>query len=387
MFKKNLSLLVLSVFIPVYAVHSQQLPGVEIAYSNPETDVYLGSPSIEILEDGTYVASFDYFGYGSRFNETTIYRSLDRGESWDSLTTLQGQFWSNLFELKGALYLMGTSGRYGNLVIRKSFDSGETWTEPTNSKNGLLRDDEEYHTAPMPIVIHNGRIFRSMEDRNPPEEWGVNFRAFVISAPVDSDLLKASSWSVSNRLRYNQDWIGRAWLEGNIVKTPEGNLVNILRTHVLPDGGTAAIVEVSKYGGEVSFDPNTGFIDFPGGDKKFTIRFDAVTQRYWSLSNYVAPEFRGLDVPPERIRNTLTLVSSTDLREWEVNHIVLQHENVDKVGFQYVDWQFDGNDIVAVTRAAFPDENGIHADNQHNSNYIMFNRIKDFRNYIDTTID
>ena len=136
-------------------------------------------------------------------------------------------------------------------------------------------------------------------------------------------------------------------------------------------------MDVSTYGETVSFDPDTGFIDLPGGMKKFTIRYDGVTNKYWALSNYVPDEFAGGN--PERTRNTLALISSNDLREWEVNRIVLQHPNVEKVGFQYADWQFDGDDIISLIRTAYPNEQGVHADNQHNANYIMFKRVSDFR--------
>lgn len=44
----------------------QEVPGVVVNHSHPDTKTYLGSPSIAILkDDGTYVASHDYFGPGS----------------------------------------------------------------------------------------------------------------------------------------------------------------------------------------------------------------------------------------------------------------------------------------------------------------------------------
>jgi len=364
-------------FANTMLVQGQTLPGVELAYSEPSTETYLGAPSIVKIDDGTYVASHQFFGPGSCKCRTSIYQSKDRGQTWNRLTIIRGQFWSNMFVWKSDLYIMGVSEQYGDLIIRKSTDGGRSWTEPTNSTSGLLRDDVEYHTAPVPVVVHNGRIWRAVEDRFPPEKWGVNFRAFVISAPVDSDLLNAASWTTSNRIRYNQDWPGNAWLEGNVVVNPDGKLVNILRNNYQPVGGRAAILDVSTYGETVSFDPDTGFIDLPGGMKKFTIRYDGVTNKYWALSNYVPDEFAGGN--PERTRNTLALISSNDLREWEVNRIVLQHPNVEKVGFQYADWQFDGDDIISLIRTAYPNEQGVHADNQHNANYIMFKRVSDFR--------
>ena len=376
----GLLLMLALVCTPHFLKAQHKVPGVVIQHSPTETEIYLGAPSIVIMEDGSYIASHQHFGPGSNSRQsgrTAIYRSTDRGRTWEKLTELRDAHWSKLFVFRGNLYLMGTNRVYGDLVIRKSSDQGETWTEPTDRENGLLRTDHQYHTAPVPLVIHNGRIFRAIEDRYPPEKWGVNFRAMVISAPLDADLLNAASWTISNRLRYNQDWAGSAWLEGNMVVTPDGELVNILRNHYLPEGGRACVTQVSPYGERISFDEENGFIDFPGGCKKFTIRYDAVSGRYYALSNYIPPKFKGHN--SERTRNTLALVSSEDLRNWKVNKIILQHPNVEHVGFQYADWQFDGDDLVAVIRTAYPEPDGTHANNCHDANYFIFYRVEDFR--------
>ncbi len=49
-----------------------------------------------------------------------------------------------------------------------------------------------------------------------------------------------------------------------------------------------------------------------------------------------------------------------------------------KYGFQYVDWQFDGNDIIAAVRTGFVDDAG-GPHNFHDANYLLFRRIADFR--------
>ena len=184
-----------------------------------------------------------------------------------------------------------------------------------------------------------------------PGGWGSHFRAFMMSAPVDSDLLKAESWVSSNHIGRDPQWLGgqfRGWLEGNAVVTPAGRVVDMLRVDYRAGSEKAAIIEISGDGKEAKFDPETGFIDFPGGAKKFTIRFDPVTKMYWTLSNPVLPQHQ--DPDPGRVRNAMALMRSADLRQWEIRSIILYHPDVSKHGFQYVDWLFEGDDLIVASR-------------------------------------
>jgi len=81
---------------------------------------------------------------------------------------------------------------------------------------------------------------------------------------------------------------------------------------------------------------------------------------------------------PERTRNAVTLMSSPDLRQWSIRSVVLYHPDVDLHGFQYLDWQFETNDLIAISRTAFDDESG-GAHNQHDANDITFHRVTNFR--------
>jgi hypothetical protein len=347
---------------------SGPVPGVVIDSSPDPQRVYIGCPGIAVLPDGLYVASHSFFGPGTTYDRMAVFRSADRGKTWKKLTDIEGQWWSSLFLHDGALYLMGTSRRYGNAVIRRSTDGGETWTTPKDADSGLLWDDGRYHCAPVPVAVHNGRIWRAMEDARGGGGWGPHFRAFVMSAPADANLLNAKNWTSSNRLRFDPKWFKArraGWLEGNIVVTPEGKLVNFLRFND-DRGDRAAIVRISDDGKTVSFDPERDFIDFPGGRAKFTIRFDPATQRYWSLVNK--------QTNPPAYRNTLALTSSADLRQWKVESILLRHPDSKHHAFQYVDWLFEGKDIIAVSRTAW---DGSH--NAHDANHFTFHRIRNFR--------
>ena len=345
------------------------VPGVVIDHSPAGTGTYLGSPSIAVLADGSYIVSHDFYGPATKEDQTVIFRSEDIGKTWEKLTDFYGQYWSTIFLHKRALYIIGTSIHNGHIVIRRSKDGGRTWTTPKDRNTGLLADEGQFHCAPVPVVVHNRRIWRAMEDRYPLTGPASNLRSFVMSAPVDADLLKADSWTMSNRLEFDQAWPGRAWLEGNIVVTPRNRLVNILRVEYQEEE-KAAVVHVSEDGKTVRFDPQKDFIDFYGGTNKFTIRFDPRTKRYFSLVNK--------QKNPEAYRNVLTLVSSADLRNWKIESVTLRHHDSVKHAFQYIDWLFKDEDIIAVSRTSYDDGLG-GAFRAHDANYITFHRIHDFR--------
>ena len=360
----------------------EQVPGVVINYLPSSSQVYIGSPGIGILANGNYLAKHDEFGPRSTEHGnavTQVFRSTDRGRTWSHAATVTGMYWASLFVHRDNAYLIGTSRYHGDVVISRSSDGGTTWTVPTDESSGVLLDGAKYHCAPVPIVVHGGRIWRAMEDAMGPGGWGTGFRTFMMSAPAHSDLLRAENWTSSNRLGQDPQWLDgkfRGWLEGNAVVAPGGRIVNVLRVEYRPEGGKAAVVEISKDGKEASFDPRTGFIDFPGGAKKFTIRHDSVSGRYWTLSNPILPKHE--DPDPGRVRNALALMRSPDLRQWEIRCIVLYHPDVDKHGFQYVDWLFEGDDIIAASRTACG-EGDEAAHRQHDANYLTFHRFRDFR--------
>ena len=360
------------------------LPGVVVNHSPASKGKYLGSPSICILPNGRYVVSHDYFGPKTKEFETAItdiFVSDDRGATWQKSASLRGQFWSSLFYHNEAIYILGTCRHHGNIVIRKSTDGGQTWSNPYDAKNGLLVEGE-YHTAPTPVLVHNGRIYKAFEyATHKVRKWGRRYSAMVLSAPANADLLDAKSWRCSNIIYSDPAWLEgefRGWLEGNIVYDhKQKQLLNILRVGTIKGVGEerCAHVKVSPNGKQISFDVESGFHNLPGGAKKFTIRYDERTGKYWALVNNTDPA--KLVIKNDKTRNTLSLCSSEDLLTWKVERTIIDHPDVMYHGVQYVDWLFEGNDIVAVIRTAWEDEEG-QAHNQHDSNYILFRRVENF---------
>ncbi|MCU0247685.1 MAG: hypothetical protein MUC42_14015 [Bryobacter sp.] len=348
-------------------------PGVVVHYQPASTGMYVGSPGIAVLPDGSYIAKMDLFGPKSTEKTravTKVFRSRDRGATWSPVKDIDGMYWASVFVHRKALYLMGPEKQYGNLMLMRSTDGGATW-------QSVLLAEGKFHCAPVPVVVHRGRIWRAVEDGAGPGGWGSHFRAYVISAPEKSDLMNAKNWSLSNPIGRDPQWLNGdflGWLEGNVVVDPTGNVVNVLRVDT-PKVEKAAIIRAQ--GTQITFDPTTGFIDMPGGAKKFTIRWDKKSKLYWSLVNVVKPEFVG--PKPASVRNTLALATSPDLRSWTVRKVILEHPEVKRHAFQYVDWLFEKDDLIVASRTAFDDAEG-GAHNAHDANYLTFHRIAGFRN-------
>ncbi len=338
-------------------------PGVVIDHEPAASRQYIGSPSIVRCRDGAYVASHDFFGPGStqdRSAVSRIFRSTDRGRTWRKTAEVSDQFWSNLFEHRGALYLLGTTYEYGRVVIRQSKDCGKSW-----SAASYLSEDTGYHTAPVPVARHAGRLWRGME-WHPEGRWG-NFEALMISIAEEADLMDERQWTFHPREKFPKATapVGDHWLEGNVIVAPDGKLINVLR---VANHESAALLREGQ----------TEIVPFPGGAKKFTIRWDAKTKRYWTLSNPALAKYPQSAENPASVRNTLVLMSSKDLRSWTVHATILEHPDPVHHAFQYVDWQFEGKDLIVASRTAFDDETG-GAHRAHDANYLTFHRVKKFR--------
>ncbi len=348
------------------ALDDAQVPGVVITHSPASSGRFIGSPSIAILPNGDYLASHDFFGpkAGHTTSATSvIFSSSDRGKRWQKIAEIGPLFWGKLFVWRDAVYILGTRHEYGDVLLRRSVDEGRSWTEPSDATTGLLRQGR-YHCAPCPTLFHKGQIWRSMELFT-GGDWG-NFDALVMAASADSDLLKAENWHFSAPLPKQA---GFSWLEGCMALTTDGQIVDVLRTNGQGDD-RAAIVHVADEGKTLSFNPDQDLIDMPGGGSKFTIRYDSATARYWSIVSQ--------QTNPSAYRNHLVLTSSATLRDWQVESPLLFHPDREKHAWQYIDWQFEGDDIIFISRTAYDDGLG-GAHRAHDANYLTFHRIPNFR--------
>ncbi|GAA3407686.1 hypothetical protein ACFFNY_11090 [Paenibacillus hodogayensis] len=361
------------------------VPGTVINYIHPEDYTYgfsgrsVASPSIVRLPDGSLLASHDIFWGNEGQNTSMLFRSRDDGATWSFVQFLYPCFWGKLFLHRGRLYMLATSTEYGALLIGRSDDGGETWSAPTEIIAAGSQKAGGPHKAPMPVIEHNGRLWTGIDYGS----WTLGSHASgLVSVPADADLLDSSQWTVMPFLPYDLEWPGTVGgtnraglLEGNAVVTPDGKLVNLLRYQTNggnPDHGRAIMLQADPDRPE---QPLTFYkvIPFYGNLSKFTVYYDLDSACYWSLVSRVKPDKTGQ-------RNILALVRSADLEHWEIVQDVLNYEDngwpedFKKVGFQYIDWISDGDDILFASRTAI---NGAY--NFHNANYLTYHKIANFR--------
>ena len=151
--------------------------------------------------------------------------------------------------------------------------------------------------------------------------------------------------------------------------SPEGQLLNIMR---FGKYHTALVYEVNTadHDAPLSF---SRLMPFPANYSKFMIKHDHQSNSYYTVATRVySPEKTG-------VRNLLSLMRSRDLKHWEVVTDLMDFRDQDDehIGFQYVDFEIEGDDIIFLCRTAM---NGAH--NFHDSNYSTFHRIKHFRNIV-----
>lgn len=353
--------------------------GTVVNYLHPDDEVYafsgryLCSPSLLRLSDGALLASMDVYATRMPQNLTLIFRSDDDGATWHYVSELMPCFWGKMFLHKGDLYMLAVTTEYGDLVIGKSTDGGKTFSAPVTLLRGSGGKEGAVgiHKNPQNILRYGGRIYETLEWgswRN-PEYYHA---AMVMSCDENDDLLCAENWHFTPPVKHDLSWDGAAPdggkgnIEGTLCIAPDGKLYNYMRYQTAEKKILAYAVDTENPDAPITY---SHAVAFPGNLSKFMIKYDAVSEKYYSIV------CRRIDSPPTR-RNLLSLLVSDDLKDWTVVCDLLdyRHSDIDKIGFQYVDFEFEGEDILYLCRTAI---NG--ANSFHNSNYSTFHRVENFR--------
>ncbi len=403
---------------------------VQIAKSPDAKNMPLYSPSILRLKSGRLVIS--YTEARKKENKDVdfqvILTSDDHGKTWTKRAespALQGR----IFEAGGALYYLSTGA---GLPISRSNDEGLTWSDPVD----LTGTDKTWQQTAANVWYANGNVYLVMELRGRKmDAWAAAEKAPVLlRAKLGDDLTKAESWTFASTLpfadiipgfRENEpqiDWFGipfypqtyptrnkispgrsfspMGWAEANVVQIldpdnywfdPKGKTFHIfLRalTGMSNYGAMCKVVENDDGTMTTSLETVPSgkkilFVPMPGGQMRFHVLYDEKTKLYWLLSSQTTDSMtRAEKLPPERHdlafgeRNRLVLHFSKNMIDWCFAGVVAIGDSP-KESRHYAAMDFDGNDLVILSRSGDKD-----AHSAHEGNMITFHRVKNFRDLV-----
>ncbi|MCH5376598.1 MAG: glycoside hydrolase, partial [Planctomycetes bacterium] len=244
-----------------------QANAVTIAVKRPLPVSTLANPNLIVMSNGDYLASIT--GARTHNGGTGLWRSADKGNTW---TLIHDGFEVNrysLFEHQGSIYLLGmnTSGP-GETRIYKSRDNGATWTSS-------VFDGYGGQDAPSQVDIAYGRIWKSAYSGRGPG---------FFSAPIDADLMKESSWTLSVA-KYGTFALpnGQKMKPGNelsLIKAKTGVLFSLGRDSIYrpEDGWKPGITTIQPDLNDLTkttWDPTYAGPRLPGNENgKCTARYD-----------------------------------------------------------------------------------------------------------------
>lgn len=349
------------------------LPGVLIdKTSSSFSSNYFSAPSIVSMGNSIYI-SYDLNG------KTIIQRSNNKGVNWQKVSELDYGKNGALFVVDNILYLIGSSHNVDNCVILKSENNGVTWTVPNSPVNGLLLTSSSSNivrTTSSPAVIFNNRVYKSIEQIGA----NGNIKLGFMSASTDN-MMARTSWITTNYLEFDTSLsaFGTSWQDGKVLLTAQNNIINI--TSIKGGTGNAvAILNISSDNKTATFDTENNPLTIPGGSKDFTIKYDAVSGKYWAITNLIKNTNVIGNTSPDLVYNTLTLLSSSDLINWKAEKEIFHTSNYANQGFPYSDWIIVGNDIIGVTSVSWNDCEGSVLNIEH-PNFVVSFVVNNFRNY------
>ncbi len=382
----------------------------KILFESPyPEDVFCYTPSLCRGFDGRILAGFDLGGPGTARlegvrsdsgdyesgNQFRILLSDDDGVSWRESSTRLPMLHVMLFRAGNALYALGQSGR---LVISRSCDNGESWSEVS-----VLDSDHMWHQSAGRIDFRNGNVYAVYEQRIPNAPWpGVS--PVLMSAREEADLREPANWRFSEPFRaealFAEQGIRHFFADGTVgvletnviriydpnhlyydpedrtvlllmrAETGLGNVGAVLKGIDLPDG-TLRIEPLRTPRGEKLF-----LLPFPGGQIKFHLDYDPVSQLYWMISSPKLDGFRAPGAPWFEAcgeRRRLELLCSRNGLEFRSVGVVAEGEG--KLDSRhYASLLFDGDDLLVFARSG--DE---RARNLHDGNLLTLHRVKNFR--------
>ena len=410
---------------------------VTIAHSENARQSPLYSPSILTLAPGRLLVSYtENFKRGLEGTNAQVFvLSEDGGKTWKEVSRIEKT------GMQGRVFRAGKNGEAlyyiapgAGLPIYRSMDEAKTWEGPAF----LTEKKERWHQTAANVWYDKGNIYLAMDKPvRKMNAWAVAERAPVLlRAKITDDLLDPKSWTFASVLNFADifpgiredkmelDWYGMpfypqaypgrklisenpkrtwspmGWCETNVAQVLDPdhywfdpnrstyhlfmrlhsgitNVAAVLKVVENPDGTMTTTFQEAPSGKKQLFLP------FPGGQMRFHMLYDGNTKTYWLLGSQTTDSMRRADrLGADRFdlafqeRNRLVLHFSKNLVDWIFAGVVAIGEG-DKESRHYAAMDFDGDDLVIVSRSGDKD-----AHSAHETNLITFHRVKNFRDLI-----
>lgn len=368
-----------------------------VVWHNPDSEYYVEGCGLAHLPDGSFLAAVPVvprqkWQEERRMDHSVIHlvRSSDGGKTWNPLSELP--YYSAVpWQDHGKLYLFaftpGPRVRNDDLLLLSSEDGGKTWSKPVTLFKG------HFWNCQTGMVIRDGRLYWVVDDL----ALGPNRGPRLIVGDLKSDPMKPESWRMSAPVPFpgapemltNARFAGlpSQYLEPNVIEV--NGQIRVLMTvklHRQTTAGLCAVLDASETNGE----PVLKFRQYspmPGGQLKFCVLHDDVSQMFWTTANLTVSSQGDVDLwqggaqrdilkDEMRIggndRRFLMLLYGLDGLNWLQAGCIAQAARI-KQSFNYAAPLIDGDDLVLISRSA------VDAPNQHDADYATFHRVHDFR--------
>jgi len=351
----------------------------------------IDGPGLAKMPDGTLVAVVTVEPRGP--TRVQVAESSDGGQHW-KLTAQLPYNAAVPWVHRGSLYVFahpkGTKPyREDDLLLLRSDDAGKTWSKPVTLFEG------HFWNVQTGMAIRQGRLYWSADDYVATSKRGPR----VVVCDLSADPMNPKSWRISNHVGFpglpdsllNPNMKGsypsQRMLEPNVLNV--GGRIRVLAAVKPPLQATTnlcAVFDVTDDGKNVKLS-FTQFHPMPGGQVKFCIVWDEVSQLFWATLNLAADgqdRFRMEDPREKRSgkkydgaiggndRRFLMLFYGLDGLNWFPAGCIARAGRLSQ-SFMYPSHIVDGDDLLVVARSS------VNGRNRHDADTCTFHRVRQFR--------